>query len=134
MRVEAVDNTEAARSTTLKQRIRRRRQQDRRRQDSRVDEKNASSRVKTLTKNLIRLLSVHDLEGNGFQIPVVPVADARRRSGWRRSQRHDSSKHMQNLTRGLGGMASSKGWQAPYIGFFNPWSLAPFRSIIVILL
>jgi spore coat protein CotF len=46
-----------------------------------IDEKVTSSHVKTLPKNFIRPLTVHDLKGNGFERPTLPIADARRCSG-----------------------------------------------------
>jgi hypothetical protein len=42
-----------------------------------------SSRVKTLPKNLIRPLPVHDLEDEGFRRPALLIADAPLRSGRR---------------------------------------------------
>jgi hypothetical protein len=45
-----------------------------------IDEKIASSHVKTLPKNLIRPLPVQDLKGDGLQRPALPIADAHRRS------------------------------------------------------
>jgi hypothetical protein len=45
-----------------------------------IDEKVASSHVKTLSKNLIRLLPLQDLKGDGLRRPALPIADVRRGS------------------------------------------------------
>jgi hypothetical protein len=52
----------------------------------RVDEKNASSRMKTLPKNFICRLLVQDLKDDGFRRSALPVADARWRLGRTRPQ------------------------------------------------
>jgi hypothetical protein len=40
---------------------------------------------------------VQDLEGDGFRRPALPIADARRRSGWRRLRWRRSRKQRQTL-------------------------------------
>jgi hypothetical protein len=63
-----------------------------------LDEKDASSRVKTLPKNLIRPLPVQDLKGRGFRRPALPIADARQRSRWRQLQCDTVVSRGENLT------------------------------------
>jgi hypothetical protein len=71
-----------------------RKQQGRRRRSSGVDDVEAagfddtiaSSRVRTLPKNLIRPLPVQYLEGEGFRRPALPSVDARR---WSDEENYD---------------------------------------------
>jgi hypothetical protein len=87
------------------------------------DDKIASICVRTLSKNLIRPHPMQDLEGDEFRRPALPVADARRRSGWRELwwQRSCEQRQKSDL------YSDGFGAQKPYIELClrtdkNPWS------------